>query len=238
MQTIAIIGAGLRGTLCFINLIHKRTQNLRIFLVDKKEKSGPLSASEFFYNQQNLPIGQLSAFQEQSNHFHTWLQAQGYSYQLTEVAPYQLYCAYIETLHQQALALQSKSLDIHLLDDEAVDILILRSKAFTKLKSGTILMSDKTILATGGISAPMLQDSNTPLVRNMYLNGFLSMDSETRQVRIDTDGSLIDAKGNSSAILYSLSTEANTPLPALENKANYLALLAGFNINNAFSSQA
>ncbi len=238
MQTIVIIGAGLRGTLCFINLVQNRSEALRVFLVDKKEKSGPVSASEQLYIQQNLPINCLSAFTKEANHFYNWLIAKGYLFTPREVAPYAIYSAYVEELYQAALAQQSKELDIHVLDDEATDIVILQRKAFTQLRSGITLMSDKVILATADITPALLQDKKTPLAKNLYTNGFISLDTE-QALRVAPNGALLDAKGNTSSILYTLSGVQGKMVQKSKKvkTAPSIALLAGFNLNNALNAQ-
>jgi uncharacterized NAD(P)/FAD-binding protein YdhS len=240
MQTIVIIGAGLRGRLCFINLVHTFSEELRIFLVDKKEKSGTDSASELIYTQQNLPVNKLSAFPNQPNHFKTWLQEQGYTCHFTDTVPYSLYYAYVEEMFQSALALQSSVLDLHVLNDEATDILILQRKAFTQLKSGITLMSDKVVLATGDITAAVLNDKQAALERNMHLNGFMSIDSHTNKIKLAPNGALLDARGIASSILYSLSSVRTLAMhsPKASTANTGFATLAGFNRYNTLANLA
>lgn len=162
MQTIAIIGAGLSGTLCLINLIKFQTEKLRIFIIDKSTKPGYGLAycTPEPHHLLNVPAASMGAFADAPDHFHQWLVRHRYEYKPDDFVPRFLYGSYINELYLEALSKQSKDLEINFLQNEAIDIEVFQHKAFIHLDDRNLVMSDKVILALGNFPAAHLELSD------------------------------------------------------------------------------
>jgi uncharacterized NAD(P)/FAD-binding protein YdhS len=168
MQTIAIIGAGLSGTLCLINLVKTQTEKLRIFIIDKTNKPGYGLAycTPEPHHLLNVPAVRMSAFVNEPDHFYNWLLKHRYNYKSSDFVPRFLYGSYIHELYLEAVTRQSKNLEVHYLPNEAIDIELFQRKAFIHLDDNNLVMSDKVILALGNFPAAHLELPDMSYIRS------------------------------------------------------------------------
>src|SRR6516165_5742503 len=78
MPSVAIVGAGASGTLLALQLERKVTATAAITLIDRDARFG-LGLAYSTENQNhllNVPIGRMSAFEDQPHHFVDWMQHQ------------------------------------------------------------------------------------------------------------------------------------------------------------------
>jgi uncharacterized NAD(P)/FAD-binding protein YdhS len=156
--SVAVIGAGASGTLLSLHLLHHAPAGTQITLIERNPQSGPglAYATTNPHHLLNVPVGRMSAFADQPDHFLDWLQRQpmqtpdGVRPDATTFVPRRLYGAYLRDL------LSATQPALNLLHDEVVAIDASVRCSTLRLASGRTLSADIVVLATGnGIPAPL-----------------------------------------------------------------------------------
>jgi uncharacterized NAD(P)/FAD-binding protein YdhS len=151
IPSIAIVGAGASGTLLALQLKRKVTATAAITLIDRDARFGlGLAYSTQSQNHLlNVPIGRMSAFEDQPLHFVDWMERQA-AYMLNgapaaELAfvPRHVYGAYLRDL------LGALKPAPEMLHDEVVAIELSDGLSRLRCASGRVLLANLVVLATG-----------------------------------------------------------------------------------------
>src|SRR5512146_1808960 len=105
MRSIAVIGAGLSGTLVALNLLKASTdRSISIKLIDSRAETdlGPAYSSDEGYLL-NVRAGLMGAVAGEPEHFWQWVQNKKINADKTDFLPRKLYREYIKELFQNAL---------------------------------------------------------------------------------------------------------------------------------------
>jgi len=79
MTVITIIGGGFSGAMVATNLLRQATEPLKINLIERhKIGEGIAYGSDSDWHLLNVPVGKMSAFAEEPEHFCHWLKNQGH----------------------------------------------------------------------------------------------------------------------------------------------------------------
>ena len=150
-KTIAIIGAGVSGTLTALHLIQQRTP-AKVILIDQRPDFGLGLAysTPSLRHLLNVPAGKISAFPDQPHHFLDWLRENDYPGATEETfAPRAVFGCYIQSL----LAARS---EITQEIATVTDVRPRNSGAVLRLDNGSELEADLIVLATGNFDpAPL-----------------------------------------------------------------------------------
>lgn len=150
-KTIAIIGAGVSGTLTALHLIQRRTP-AKVVLIDQRPDFGLGLAysTPSLRHLLNVPAGKISAFPDQPHHFLDWLREDDYPEATEETfAPRAVFGRYIQSL----LAARS---EIKQVIATVTDLHPHNSGTVLGLDNGSELEADLIVLATGNFDpAPL-----------------------------------------------------------------------------------
>ena len=157
MKRITIIGGGASGTLLAINLLgYKGDERLEVNLVEKRDTVGRGVA--YSTNEEthllNVPAAKMGAYADDIEHFHRWLDANGYDHGPTAFVPRRIFGKYLRDCLEEAVKSKSPSVALNIFDDEAIDIDLSGPKAEVKLASGDTLYSEKVAIAFGNFLPP------------------------------------------------------------------------------------
>ncbi len=157
MKKITIIGGGATGTLTAVNLIRNSGgEPLEINLIEKRERFGRGIAysATADYHLLNVPAAKMGAFPDDVEHFYRWLTAKDYDFAPSDFVPRRLYGEYLRELFDETAANKNAHTTVNVIDDEAVDIVFENNKADVVVSSGTVIESDKVVLAFGNFLPP------------------------------------------------------------------------------------
>jgi len=152
LQTVAIIGAGLSGTLVATHLLRQATVPLNIQLIERQSPVGRGVAYGTGQNCHllNVPASKMSAFDDQPNHFLEWLQANAVIKAGTDpFVPRRLYGDYIQSVLEEAIAHASPQVKLERLMDEAIALKPDSCSVAVGLASGETVQADRVVLAVG-----------------------------------------------------------------------------------------
>lgn len=225
---IAIIGAGFSGTALAATLSRYAAHPFKIILIDKRSVFGLGEAysTPYPYHLLNVRAQDMSAFEEEPNHFVDWLQTVDYPEQQLDqdlplprrFAPRMLYGKYLQ-------ALLSNIPNLTCMANEVVDIVPTQQGAQLNMQNGESIFADKVILALGNgmpNAFPFPVSNNIRCINNSW--DFASLASIPQQdpvLIVGTGLSMIDAvltlhhqrhQGN----IYALSRHGLLPLPHTE----------------------
>lgn len=95
--TLAIIGGGLSGTLVVLNLLKQGTKPLEVLWFDKDRAfgQGVAYATPHDYHVLNVRAAGMSLYDDDKDHFVSWLQRQGLPYGSGDFAPRKVFAAYV-----------------------------------------------------------------------------------------------------------------------------------------------
>ena len=151
LQTIAIIGGGISGSLTAFHL-RRLGVPARIVVVDPAPEIGLGLAysTRSMEHLLNVPAGKMSLLPDQPDHFLDWLQA-NYDPAMTaeRFAPRAIFGRYMQSLLKGASAIEHVRAKIF--DYRSMD-----GKAMLTMSGGQTLMADIVVLATGNFLPAML----------------------------------------------------------------------------------
>lgn len=151
-QTVAIIGAGLSGTLVATHLLKQATVPLNIQLIERQSSVGRGIAYGTRCNCHllNVPASKMSAFDDQPTHFLDWLQANAVIKAETDpFVPRRLYGDYIQSVLEEAIAQAPPQVKLERLVDEAIALKPDSCSVAVGLASGETVQADQVVLAVG-----------------------------------------------------------------------------------------
>ncbi|MCG6149259.1 FAD/NAD(P)-binding protein [Leptospira levettii] len=160
--SVAIVGAGLSGSLLAINLLKKTFDGkIDIFLIESSKKRfgrGVAYSPNSIYQKLNVPAKGMSLFPENPNHFVDWWKSNeknyfylGESYDENSFFPRFIFGDYLESTLNSNIQTKSSNKEFFTINDEVVDASKIESQWKIKLSSGAELIVDNLILATGNI---------------------------------------------------------------------------------------
>lgn len=112
-----IIGGGVSGTLCALNLLRDRDSD--VVLIERSSTllhRGPAYSSSLPHQLLNVPAGGMSVDIDRPDHFHQWLKKRGHQYSLTAFVPRSLFGEYVS---EQFAAVKEISAHLRVVIDEA-----------------------------------------------------------------------------------------------------------------------
>ena len=162
MKTVAIIGGGFCGTLTAVNLARLSTDTLRVILVNDQYPLGRGIAYGTLRPEHllNVVARNMSAFPDLPSHFVDWLRNRADFAEIPladlreQFVPRRVYGDYLQDLlfwQAQPLAGPGR-VQIHLIDDEVLDVAPAGRGAQLVLKGGDTLQADRVVLATGNLA--------------------------------------------------------------------------------------
>ena len=164
MKSIMIIGAGFSGAVIAARLLQQHTGPLQLYLVNG---SGRIARGMAYGTQSadhtlNVPAGNMSAFDEDSEHFLRYARSIDSTVGPGSFVSRRIYGDYLEWLLEEAARHRSEGVELHRIYQQVSSIVPADGGASTvKLESGETLPVDKVVLALGHFS------SNHPRVADM-----------------------------------------------------------------------
>lgn len=159
--TIAVIGAGLSGSLLAVNLLQRCKPNDRIYLIEKRASFGRglAYATNNHNHLLNVRAENMSAFHDQPDHFVTWLRERAQpETPAREAVPTgdsfvsrRLYGSYIRALLCDQLWKRGKGRNLILVPDEARAVRADDDRVEVVVSSGRIYPADLVIIASGNL---------------------------------------------------------------------------------------
>ena len=150
-KTIAIIGAGVSGTLTALHLIQQGTP-ANVILIDQRPDFGLGLAysTPSLRHLLNVPAGKISALPDQPDHFLNWLRENDYPAATEETfAPRAVFGRYIQSLLATMRGVKQEIATV-------TDVRSHNSGAVLSLDNGSELQADLIVLATGNFDpAPL-----------------------------------------------------------------------------------
>lgn len=161
-QAIAIVGAGLSGTLTAIHLLSHATSPLTIHLIDQTARFGPGLAynppSDAF--KLNVRAKAMGAIPSDPEGFLRWLQKRRPSTKPDEFVPRALYGEYLRELLIQSESL-ARTHTLNRISNEVVDVQKESSRSLSvTLKDGANIHVDACVLALGNIPRVTLRGAS------------------------------------------------------------------------------
>lgn len=164
MRSIAVIGAGLSGTLLIINLL-KRDYNDKVYIrwIDRSNEDslGPAYSTNEDYLL-NVPVEKMGAFPEDPEHFLKWSQQKNITASKGDYLPRKIYRKYIKELLQEARNEKKDNIILERITSEVEDIKIIDKCANVIVEGYMTFSADKVVLALG--NAP----PKHPVVKSLY----------------------------------------------------------------------
>ncbi len=126
MRTIAIIGGGLSGSAVALQIIKNVKQKTHLYIIEKDKNKlfrGFAYSSLLPYQLLNVPVGGMSIFENEPDHFYEWIQKH-YPKQHYSKADYvsrKMYGDYVESTYQEYAAKSHHKITI--LNEEVTNIL-------------------------------------------------------------------------------------------------------------------
>lgn len=168
MKRITIIGGGASGLLLLMNLVKRaEDQSLTINLIEKNsEFAGVAYAWAKPFHLLNVPAAKMGAFPENIEHFHKWLQANGFDYAPGDFVPRRHYKNYLQSLFAETLEHKSPRVAINILKSEAIDAATKNGATTVSLASGETVVSDKIVLAFGNFLPAHVRTKNRDYINS------------------------------------------------------------------------
>jgi len=200
MPSVAIVGAGASGTLLALQLERKVTATAAITLIDRDARFG-LGLAYSTENQNhllNVPIGRMSAFEDQPHHFVDWMQHQA-AHMLNDApaaelafVPRHVYGAYLRNL------LNTVKPAPEMLHDEVVAIEVDDGHSRLRCVSGRVLSANFVVLATGNdrpatLDVPGLREVSFWRPDSWQMEAFAGLDPGLPVLLIGTGPTAVDA---------------------------------------------
>ena len=155
MKHIAIIGAGLSGTLLVINLLkNARNESVRIQLIDRNpaENLGPAYSTNEDYLL-NVPVELMGAASEDPSQFQQWARDRNATANNGDYLPRRLYRQYIQSMLQETLKKDRNHELFERIQGEVIDMEADGSCTRILIKENRKIETDIVVLALGN-SAP------------------------------------------------------------------------------------
>ncbi|MBF2051659.1 MAG: FAD/NAD(P)-binding protein [Elainella sp. C42_A2020_010] len=175
-QTVAIIGGGFSGSMVATHLLSAGIP-LTVKLIEKRPEAGQGIAYSTSVDAHllNVPVGKMSAFPDQPEHFLKWIhktQPHGIAVDASAFVSRRLYGDYIQTTLREAIIHAAPFVRFERITEEAVGIEPSANGALIHLSTGESLYANKVVLATGnfpaGLPAPLNYLSQKPYLRNAW----------------------------------------------------------------------
>ena len=164
IRTIAIIGAGVSGTLTALHLIQQRTP-ANVILIDQRPDFGLGLAysTPSLCHLLNVPAGKISALPDQPHHFLDWLRKNDYPAATQETfAPRAVFGRYIQSLLATKSGIQQEIATV-------TDLRPYKAGAVLTLDNGCELRADLVVLAMGNFDpAPLPGITHAALESGLY----------------------------------------------------------------------
>lgn len=163
-KTISIIGGGATGTLLAINLVRHAAKGnaLEINLIEKDAEIGRGVAygTDKDFHLLNVPAAKMGAFPDDIEHFYRWLVENNFDYAPASFVPRKIYGEYLRQIFAETVARQSKTVQVNVFRDEAVDLLPKNGASKILLASGEQIDSDQIVLAFGNFLPPNVRTAS------------------------------------------------------------------------------
>lgn len=188
---IAIVGAGLSGTLVVVNLLKKSTNPLTIKLIERREQlaMGIAYSTDAHCHLLNVSADNMTAFSHDMGHFLRWLY-----YNYSELAnllpldvtastfiPRKVYGIYLQSILEEAIATASTSITLDQIHDEAIALERIpptsartaeQSRIFFRHQESIVV--DKVVLALGNSPQTLPENVNHVDPNNQIRNAWSS----------------------------------------------------------------
>jgi len=204
-QTIAIIGGGFSGSLVATQLMkeYAEQQALQVVLIERSSRF----ARGFAYSTNspmhflNVPAGNMSAFNDDPDHFLRWIQKRDPSVQSNTFVSRMLYGEYLESVLYEADHKKSHNVKFKRINDEAISLSIDDSdkKACIYLESGINVKADLVVLAVGNyppknprVQEPSFYSSDKYVKDPWSSNSLHGLNNEENVLLIGTGLTMID----------------------------------------------
>ncbi len=151
MQNIAIIGAGLSGTLLAMNLLKQNCrQRVHIRLIDRNSEQdlGPAYSTNEDYLL-NVPAGIMGAFSRDPEHFLKWAASSYGDVGQGDYLPRKLYRKYIQTVFNQSLSEKEQNITFERICGEVTDLQMKGKQARLVIRNHDDITADRIVLALG-----------------------------------------------------------------------------------------
>ena len=162
MKAIAIIGAGLSGTMLAMNLLKQKcSRQVNIKLIDRggENNLGPAYSTNEDYLL-NVPAELMGAFSKEPEHFINWALEKNIKTGKGDYLPRKLLREYIQEMFHQAFKEKGSSIIFQRIEGEAVDVKTEDDHLKVFMEVGSSFDADKVVLALG--NAP----PRTPKIKN------------------------------------------------------------------------
>lgn len=174
---VVIVGGGLAGTLVAANLLRRGGSGLRITLIEKKPPVGRGVAYGTFspVHRLNVPVGKISAWPDNPDHFFRWASQQvglpgvgETPVQKTDFFPRYLFGRYIEAVLEEARAVAHPEIVFKVVSGEVIDIDDSQSDGprTVMLAEGAALPADVVVLALGNLPGEYPIRKSLPFYRS------------------------------------------------------------------------
>ena len=154
---ITIIGGGASGTLLAANLLRQcGDRPVTVNIVEKRERLGRGVAYSTVdeCHLLNVPAGKMGAFPDDVEHFHRWLEANGFAFAASDFVPRKIFGQYVQQVLADAADQKPRQADFEVHNAEAVSVAIDTDAAHVALDTGDVIGSDKVVLAFGNFLPP------------------------------------------------------------------------------------
>ncbi len=158
-KTIALIGAGVSGTLVALQLLRQAGTPLRVLLFERMTDVGRGVAygTENREHLLNVPAGRMGALPEDIGHFHRWVEARvgtpGYpgSVSAGEYLPRWLYGDYVQAMLEEARAQAAPGVVLETIKGEVIDLETETGEVRLRCGDGRSFAADRVVLALGNL---------------------------------------------------------------------------------------
>jgi uncharacterized NAD(P)/FAD-binding protein YdhS len=153
MKHVIIIGGGLSGTLCAINLLKQDTLPLKITLIEKNKHQllkGTAYSSMLPHQLLNVPVSAMSLLESEPDHFYAWLSTQEFDapYTPSDFVPRDIYGRYIQETFASVRETSSNTLDVEI---AAVTLIQEDNGKYTVVCRDKHFEADQVIICTGNL---------------------------------------------------------------------------------------
>lgn len=239
---IAIIGSGLSGTLTAINLL-QQTEPVHITLYEQQPHQlnrGAAYTENNVYQPLNVPIGHMSLYSEDSNHFYNWLREDEsclnaciYGTELDNYVPRKIFGDYLKDTFNKVVAQSANKHHIDVVQNQVLGIVPF-GDGYKVSTSAGVNHFEQVVLAAGNVPPqqaiflpPHCRQLELPIIHSW--KGLPKIES-TKQVLIVGSGlSMVDTiielhrQGFNGSIRV-LSRHGLIPLPEIPEPHNHLTL--------------
>lgn len=154
---VTIIGGGFCGVMSAVHLLTCGVSLLRkVVLIEKQPRLGRGVAygTDDDSHLLNVPVGRMSAFTADPDHFLNYLRARRHEYERDDFVPRKLYGCYLESLLNQAVIAAAPWVEFVRIHDRATDVRQLPGqRLIVTLASGDAISADRVIVACGNLAS-------------------------------------------------------------------------------------